>query len=845
MSPYRTAAFFIFSIALVGSQAGESGVGARQPVAQKQAAPTDLYGDPLPADAVARLGTTRLSGAHGDCLAFSPDGKTLALGDGLGAIRLFDPGDGKELRRLSGHRARVFSIAFSPDGKALASVSEDGSLRLWDSTAGKELRQSALGIDQFHRYWGCRPLMFSADGKVLSLFVFSDGGRDSRFWEVATAKPMPAPAAPVAGAWVEALSPDGRTVVAEAEGKRLVWDRASGAVRGRLEVSARCDPVSVSPDGRIVALVPKASPAIRKVSPGIQLWDVASGKELARCEGHKMFVSALAFSPDGKFLASGGGDEKVRFWECATGKELWHYQGRGGGRPGIRALAFSPDARTLAAIGWDDRVRLLNAVDGKELGPDRPHPGGVISLDFTPDGKKVVTGGYDLSLRVWETATGKQAMCLREPAFWNYDPNEGFTPPPGQISSVVCSPDGKWVAVGERAGLSLWDIVSDAQPRQLDTAMAHCLAFSPDGKMLASCNRWVHLWDVHAGKKLRQLQGLDDSGAYALSFSPDGRLLATGGLDQLIRLWDVGTGKQVGKLNGGTLLRALSFSPDGRSLVSSGDDFTVRVWEIATRQERTRIARRQVLAHQRIPFSADGRYLALTFAGTTHFHSALTGEDVHQYKLSEGTGLARALSPDGRTIALLGSETLIMDARRVLPPTSGAAAALAPKDLEELWSRLAAPDTAQAAQALERLSDHPEQAVRFLGGALSPARPPARTIGDMIRDLDDKNFTVREKATDELAKLGRDAETLLRQALQKPASEEVRRRLERLLLRLDDHVPPAETLRVVRAIEVLERIGNRGAHDLLRALAQGSPEARQTLEARSSLERLAKRAKAP
>jgi hypothetical protein len=129
----------------------------------------------------------------------------------------------------------------------------------------------------------------------------------------------------------------------------------------------------------------------------------------------------------------------------------------------------------------------------------------------------------------------------------------------------------------------------------------------------------------------------------------------------------------------------------------------------------------------------------------------------------------------------------------------------------------------------------------FLCVALPPARPLPRSIAAMIRDLDARSFAVREKATEDLAKLAREAEMPLRQALQNPSSVEAQRRLERLVAMLEGGALPAETLRAVRAVEVLERIGSREAMDLLRALAQGAPEARLTHEARASLERLTRR----
>jgi hypothetical protein len=287
---------------------------------------------------------------------------------------------------------------------------------------------------------------------------------------------------------------------------------------------------------------------------------------------HSGGVASAHFSPDGKLLASGGGDRMIRVWDVATAKEVHALEGPTSFACAVR---FSPDGKMLAAAGYEtgsgNPIYLYDVRSGKELPRLVGHPsGGVRRLVFTPDSKQLVSGGFDGSVRVWDVASGKQVRLIAVES--------------GTVYGIDLSADGKTLATAGRDGLRLWDLASGKElPRE---AMNHqncvAVAFSPDGKMVASGDSTcVKLWEAATGKVVNTLTGYRGEVSHVL-FSRDGRTLYTGSYDRAIRLWEVRTGRLIHEAEGHTgWVWGLALAADEKTLASCSVDTKVLCWDLA------------------------------------------------------------------------------------------------------------------------------------------------------------------------------------------------------------------------------------------------------------------------
>jgi len=282
--------------------------------------------------------------------------------------------------------------------------------------------------------------------------------------------------------------------------------------------------------------------------------------------GHTSAVSAVAFSPDGKTLASASDDRTVGLWSVATHKSLGRLSGH---TNTVRAVAFSPDGKTLASASDDDTVRLWSVATRKSLGRLSGHTEGVEGVAFSPDGTTLAGGSSDRTVRLWSVATHKSLRRL-----------SGHT---GPISAVAFSPDGKTLAsASSDETVRLWNVANHKSLGRLSghTGPISAVAFSPDGKTLASASydRTVRLWSVATHRSLGRLSG-HTGPISAVAFSPDGKTLAGARYDRTVGLWSVATRKSLGRLSGHTsAVSAVAFSPDGKTLASASYDRTVRLW---------------------------------------------------------------------------------------------------------------------------------------------------------------------------------------------------------------------------------------------------------------------------
>jgi WD40 repeat protein len=420
-----------------------------------------------------------------------------------------------------------------------------------------------------------------------------------------------------------------------ARGGAALFNLSSGEAFWEIDCPANSGAVSL--EQKLLALA---------CGQAIYLWDLTTGQFLGQIHGHTDWVVSLAFSPDGKFLASGSGDNTVRLWDTATGRELRQFRGH---TAWVVSLAFSPDGKFLASGSQDDTLRLWDVAQGTQLRQFQGHTSTafVNSIAFSPDGQFLASGSgddnwYNTVLLLWDVVQGTQLYEF-----------EGHT---GSVRSIAFSPDGKFLAsASDDHTLWLWDVAQGRAMHQLcrHTSSVNSIAFSPDGKFLASgsADQKLRLWDVSEGKQLRQFQG-HTTWVNSIAFSPDGQFLASGSGDNTVRLWDTATGKQLCQFDGHTsVVSSIAFSPNGKFLASGSGDQTLRLWDVA---EGTQLRQLEGYYYWRssIAFSPDGKFLASESNDhTLRLWDTATGRELRQFQGDTGFVNSIAFSPDGKFLA--------------------------------------------------------------------------------------------------------------------------------------------------------------------------------------------------
>ncbi len=462
---------------------------------------------------------------------------------------------------LRGHQDKVYAVSFSPDGKTLASGGKDGLVKVWDWAGRRELF-SLVAVPNPQDNYGVTNLSYSPDGQLLA--------------------------------------------VATQDGNLILVQAATGAVFKTIPAhSAAIWGLAFSPDQRLVATGAE--------DQTVKLWEIATGRlvatfgvencQAAACgQGHSGAVYSVAFSPDGKTLASAGAEAVIRVWEVAGAKFLFKLAGPNAHSAEIWSVAFSPDGKRLASASSDRAIKLWDLASAEWVMNITGHTDWVYAVAFTRDGKNLVSASADRTIRVWDTTYGRLQTTLT-----------------GHGDQVF--------------GLSL----------------------SPDNRSLASASQdqTVRIWNL-TPFGAREILTLDNKDRVnAVAYSADGSLLAASGRSPDIKIWDARTGKLLNDLTGGhrRVVEGLVWGPGGSWLVSVSRDGQAIVWDVGTSTQKLVFKEHQKEIWD-LALARDASFAATSdAAGLVYLWNPQTGQVLQTLNGQAGAALSVAISPDQKWVA--------------------------------------------------------------------------------------------------------------------------------------------------------------------------------------------------
>jgi WD40 repeat protein len=614
--------------------AGPPGAGGKQTepgmVAENLSGQKDVLGDPLPAGAVARLGSLRMLDRHLENMRFVPGGAQL-ISASYDRYVIWDAATGRRVYELE-RRDPGPALAIAPSGKVLAtSIAGSSEVQIWDLVARKA--QPALRAEREVLalcYLGEGVLAAASHGLVAVI-----GSNEKTPLRVTGGFSKLTSMGCGGAGQVIALGDDSGAVFAVDLRKGLMAAAKIGSAPKR--VSA----VAVTPDGSRVAAAADDGKAY--------VFRLEDPSKPTAIEAHDRMVASVEFTADGKRLWTTGGDAWLRSWDPDSGalqQELSAADGLA-----VQYMTLSPDGKRAAT--WSQhrgakgseagRFWLWELGGGDSLSEPERHGEPLTGISFAPDGSLIATSSEDQTVRLWEGQTGKSRSVLTSPqgvvnavhfgkdaavvfsagadgklVAWRHADDsavDALPPIGGKVNAFDMADDGSRAVTGDETGrVWTWDLKSRTRLQAIDRrtyASVTSVAMSPDGKRIAMCGseRIVLVIGADSGSEVARLTP-DVVSNLAVAFSPDGKLLASGGDDGKVRLWDTATWKEVRALAGHEgSVRAVAFSPDGKRVASGSSDTSARVFEVASGAE-VAVLQGHGGAVTGVAFAPDGRRLA-------------------------------------------------------------------------------------------------------------------------------------------------------------------------------------------------------------------------------------------
>jgi len=529
-----------------------------------------------------------------NAVAMTPNGRFIISASDDTTLRLWDLVTTECLRIFKGHTGAVNAVAMTPNGRFIISGSDDTTLSLWDLATAKRL-QTFKGHKE-----GVTAVAVTPDGN----FAVS-GSFDStlRLWKLTMAKCFRTFDGHEKRITSVAITPDGRFAVSGSEDKTLrLWTLETGAQRHKATIQVcrqrNLEELQSSTErfrkwmtlaktacknGKAVTGYKYLTQA-RAISgyeraPESLALNAGIGKILPRknlqgqwllrtFKGHDEGVTAVAITPDGRFVVSGSDDSTLRLWDLATMKGLRTFEGH---KKGVTTVAITPDGRFIVSGSEDSTLRLWDLATAKCLRVYKGHKLGVTSVAVPPYGQFIVSGSKDKTLRLWNPATAK---CLQT-----------FKGHKNSITTVAITPDKRFVVSGcSGRDLWLWDL---STAKRLLTFKGHkkgvaTVGVAQNGQLAISGSKdnSLRLWEIASGKCLGTFKDHEDW-ITSVAITPDARFVFSGSKDATLRLWNCLTGECVWIFEGHRLgVTAVALTLDARFVVSGSDDRTLKLWEL-------------------------------------------------------------------------------------------------------------------------------------------------------------------------------------------------------------------------------------------------------------------------